>query len=370
MNSVGEGALSNERSATPTRPTVPGAPTLELGHRRQRQRHPQLERAHLERRLGDHRLQGLPRHLGGDETPLRQARQRHQLDRHDASRTATTYYYKVTRRQRRRRGLPLERALADPGRTRNGARRAQPRLGDRRHRQRRARVERPGSDGGSAITGYRIYRGTAAAARLLATVGTVTSWTDTRVANGTTYYYQVSAVNPVGEGSRSNERSATTSSSGDTLAPSTPTNMTTLLSGSTQVIIDWTNSSDNVGVTGYQVYRDGVLVGTVPTSYFVDSGLGLSTSHAYQVRAIDAAGNRSAASTTLGATTSGGGTIGTTGMLSGVVFNANGDVISNAMARVGGTTKTSRTNQNGVYIFPLMQPGSYSITATYRARRR
>ena len=140
--------------------------------------------------------------------------------------------------------------------------------------------------------------------------------------------------------------------------------MTTLLSGSTQVIIDWTNSNDNVGVTGYQVYRDGVLVGTVPTSYFVDSGLGLSTSHAYQVRAIDAAGNRSAASTTLGATTSGG-TIGTTGTLSGVVFNANGDVISNAVVRVGGTTKTSRTNQNGVFIFTLMQPGSYSITATY-----
>ena len=35
------------------------------------------------------------------------------------------------------------------------------------------------------------------------------------------------------------------------------------------------------------------------------------------------------------------------------------------MQDVGGTTKTSRTNQNGVFIFTLMQPGSYSITATY-----
>ena len=52
-----------------------------------------------------------------------------------------------------------------------------------------------------AITGYKVYRGTSSGGEtLLTTLGTVTSWTDTAVANGTTYYYQVSAVNAVGEG--------------------------------------------------------------------------------------------------------------------------------------------------------------------------
>ena len=161
-------------------------------------------------------------------------------------------------------GAPLERALRDAGRAGDRARRADARLGDRAAT---AASPSPGArppDGGSAITGYRIYRGTASGGEtLLTTVGNVTSCTDTAVANGTTYYYQVSAVNAVGEGSRSNERFATTPSSGDSTAPSTPTNMTTLLSGTTQVVIDWANATDNVGVTGYQVYRDGVLVATV-----------------------------------------------------------------------------------------------------------
>ncbi len=62
-------------------------------------------------------------------------------------------------------------------------------------------------NGGSAITGYRIYRGTNAGAEtLLATMsGTGTSYTDSTAAAGVTYYYQVSAVNAIGEGSRSCE---------------------------------------------------------------------------------------------------------------------------------------------------------------------
>jgi fibronectin type 3 domain-containing protein len=221
------------------------------------------------------------------------------------------------------------------------------------------------SDGGSAITGYRIYRGsTSGGETLLTTVGTVTSWTDTGLGAGTTYYYQVSAVNSVGESGRSNERSATTASSGDAIAPTTPTNMTTLLSGPTQVVIDWASSSDNVGVTGYQVYRDGSLVATTTNSWFVDSGLGASTTHTYQVRALDAAGNRSAASVTMSSSTVGYG-IGTNGTLAGVIFDAAGNVVTNVVVRVVGTTKMVRTDRNGVWQFQLMAPTTYSITATY-----
>jgi predicted phage tail protein len=65
------------------------------------------------------------------------------------------------------------------------------------------------ADGGAPITGYALYRGTAAGAEsLVATLGSVTSYTDAGLKNGTTYYYRVSAVNGVGEGPLSNERSA------------------------------------------------------------------------------------------------------------------------------------------------------------------
>src|SRR5947207_7460998 len=66
------------------------------------------------------------------------------------------------------------------------------------------------SNGGSAITNYKIYRSTSSGFEtLLTTVGnTLTSYDDNSVANGTRYYYQVSAVNSVNEGPRSSETSA------------------------------------------------------------------------------------------------------------------------------------------------------------------
>ena len=68
----------------------------------------------------------------------------------------------------------------------------------------------PASNGGAVITGYRVYRGTAPGrASILAYLGVVSTFTDTAVTKGVTYYYQVTAVNLVGEGPRSAERAAT-----------------------------------------------------------------------------------------------------------------------------------------------------------------
>jgi fibronectin type 3 domain-containing protein len=68
----------------------------------------------------------------------------------------------------------------------------------------------PADDGGSAITNYKIYRGTTSGSETyLTTVGNVLTYTDTGLTNGVTYYYQVSAVNSAGEGLKSNEASAT-----------------------------------------------------------------------------------------------------------------------------------------------------------------
>ena len=68
----------------------------------------------------------------------------------------------------------------------------------------------PAFDGGSPITGYQVRRGTTSGGESeLITLGVQTSYTDTGVTNGTTYYYQVAAINAVGTGTASNERSAT-----------------------------------------------------------------------------------------------------------------------------------------------------------------
>ena len=70
----------------------------------------------------------------------------------------------------------------------------------------------PASNGGSAITGYEIFRAASSGGQgaiALATVGVVTSYSDTTAANGNTYFYKVAAVNAVGTGEMSNEASAT-----------------------------------------------------------------------------------------------------------------------------------------------------------------
>jgi hypothetical protein len=68
----------------------------------------------------------------------------------------------------------------------------------------------PSSDGGSPITGYRLYRARRPGVEgLLVSVGNVPSYTDTSTKSGVTYYYTVTALNAVGEGTASNEASAT-----------------------------------------------------------------------------------------------------------------------------------------------------------------
>jgi Bacterial Ig-like domain/Bacterial Ig domain/Calcineurin-like phosphoesterase len=80
----------------------------------------------------------------------------------------------------------------------------------------------------------------------------------------------------------------------DVTAPSTPANLTATTHSATQADLSWTHSTDNVGIAGYDIYRDGNLITSVGyvTSYS-DTNLTLGSTHTYQVKARDAAGNTS-----------------------------------------------------------------------------
>ncbi len=100
-----------------------------------------------------------------------------------------------------------------------------------------------------------------------------------------------------------------TGGTGDTQPPTVPANLTASAVSSSQINLSWSASSDNVGVTGYALYRNNAFLKNVSGTSTSDTGLAASTSYGYFVKALDAAGNTSGNSATVTATTqSGGGT--------------------------------------------------------------
>jgi hypothetical protein len=89
----------------------------------------------------------------------------------------------------------------------------------------------------------------------------------------------------------------------DTVSPSTPTVLSATAASSSQINLTWTVSTDNVGVAGYKVSRNGVQIATTANSTYADTGLAPSTTYSYTVSAFDAAGNVSPPSGTAYATT-------------------------------------------------------------------
>jgi fibronectin type 3 domain-containing protein len=154
----------------------------------------------------------------------------------------------------------------------------------------------PVSDGGSAITNYKIYRGTAAGGEsLVTTVDNVNSYIDTGLANGQRYFYRVSAVNDVGEGGMSNEASATPAS-GQTV-PSTPQNLEAT-AGNGKVMLTWSVPASEGGSTiqSYTVRRGlssdqmSILVQGVSGLSLLDSAVTNGVTYVYTVSAVNAIG--------------------------------------------------------------------------------
>jgi hypothetical protein len=90
----------------------------------------------------------------------------------------------------------------------------------------------------------------------------------------------------------------------DTEAPTAPGTLTADAPSHNRVDLTWGSATDNVGVTGYEISRDGAPIATVGNvTTYADTTVNPITHHDYSVKAIDAAGNRSTASNTAGVDT-------------------------------------------------------------------
>jgi endonuclease I/chitodextrinase len=89
----------------------------------------------------------------------------------------------------------------------------------------------------------------------------------------------------------------------DTESPGDITDLAASNTQSNSTYLTWTASTDNVGVTGYTIYQDGVSIGTTATNAFTVNGLSPNTSYSFTVQAFDAAGNTSSQSNAVNITT-------------------------------------------------------------------
>jgi chitodextrinase len=152
------------------------------------------------------------------------------------------------------------------------------------------------------VTGYDVFKG----ATLLTTTSS-TTFAVTGLTSSTNYTFSVKAKDAAGNSSvSSNVVSVTTSApAGDSQAPTTPTNLSASGTTQTTTTLTWNASSDNVGVTGYDVYQGSTLLGNIAGTSANITSLTPSTVYTFNVKAKDAAGNSSAASNIVTVTTLG-----------------------------------------------------------------
>lgn len=136
-------------------------------------------------------------------------------------------------------------------------------------------------------TGFFLYRD---GDPLILLSSSVSSYDDTNVSGNTAYCYQVSAFNPAHASDRSNIACATTPP--DTEAPTAPDKLIATISYLNEVTLRWVESTDNVEVTAYKIYKDGQYLESVDDTTATDNIEG-TDSPCYRVAAIDAAGNES-----------------------------------------------------------------------------
>jgi len=141
-----------------------------------------------------------------------------------------------------------------------------------------------------AVTGYDVYENGVFKATVTGLTYAVTG-----LSAGTTYAFTVLAKDAAGNTTSSNAVNVTTTTP-DTTAPSA---VVLSASGTTATTtnLSWTAATDNVAVTGYEIYQGATLRATVTTLTYAVTGLSASTAYTFSIRAKDAAGNASTSNT-------------------------------------------------------------------------
>ncbi|MEN2413558.1 endonuclease [Flavobacterium mesophilum] len=140
--------------------------------------------------------------------------------------------------------------------------------------------------------------------------------------------------------------------SGDTQSPTAPTSLASTTKTSTSISLSWTASTDNVAVTGYDVYANSVLKTTVSGTTATITGLTASTAYSIYVKAKDTAGNTSASSNTISVTTNSSGTGTATDLLFSEYIEGSGnnkalEIANNTGSSVNLSAYTIKKQTNG-----------------------
>lgn len=154
----------------------------------------------------------------------------------------------------------------------------------------------------------------------------------------------------------------------DTQSPSVPTGLSATPVSSSQINLAWNSSTDNVGVKGYDIFRNNILIAQVSTTSFGDTGLNPVTTYSYTVASYDQASNFSAQSNIVSATTLTQAT--NTGNITGVVTSSsNGTVLPNVKicilisqnGKCNNLYPTVYSSTSGKYTITNITTGTYYI---------
>jgi len=143
-------------------------------------------------------------------------------------------------------------------------------------------------------TGFEIYRGATPGGpytMIFLTTANIKTYTELNLPDNFNGYYKIRAINNTGASSLSTE--VTLQPSSDNIAPTVPANPIVGYTGRTFIDLDWDNATDNIGVTGYDVYVDDVNKYTTTVSYITVDSLIPNKSYSFKIKARDQAGNAS-----------------------------------------------------------------------------
>lgn len=196
------------------------------------------------------------------------------------------------------------------------------------------------------IAGYRILRDGSQVGESPAP-----GYVDNGLSANRTYSYTVVSLDAAGNVSKpSAVASAVTLKVPDTKKPSAPSRVHISGRSTTSLVVAWSPAADDIGVTAYQVFRNGHPIGSVSGTRFRDNGLTPKTTYTYQVRALDAAGNASPLSPRVRGTTM-------------AKADTTPPSVPSGLA-VAGTTQTTITlkwkasaDAGGVYEYIVSRPG-------------